>query len=1010
MPADATAFSSLAAVIFDVDGVLVASPHERAWREALRGIVDPARFTTALYQAHVAGRPRQDGARAALDSLGVADAAAQAAGYAERKQRILEELIAAREFTVFPDALRLAQALVAKGIPLAVASSSKNANEMMQLIEIGPQRTLLELFAANVCGRDFLRGKPDPEIFLAAAGELGAAPAHCLVVEDAPAGIEAARSGGMMSVGIARLGDAALLRAAGADLVVASLDDVDASALAHGQSSGEADMRSALSPTEDAGWLLVEQGYDPMRESSIELRFTVSNGFLGVRGSRAINRGPTWVSWLHTLRWASWPRTYVAGLFDTPNTEPPVPALVPAPDWLRMRVLMDGRTVLQRAGQTQEHRRILDMRRGLMLTEWRQTDQRGASVKATTLRLVSLADRAVGLQLVRLEVEQGNAELAVDARFDELSGALDEVRTGQDLAIWRTEELGKGLAMASAVALELDGAALAPRALGAFRWMWNWQSAPGQSAWFHRLVSVARGDDPSADPGEAAGRALDRARRIGWRGVLAEHEAAWRERWRLSEIAIGGDGASAQALRFAVYHLNGAANPADERVSIGARALTGDAYLGHVFWDTEIYVLPFYIATWPEAARALLMYRYHTLPGARSKARRAGWRGAMYAWELTDTGEETTPEQLVGPRGETIQVLCGTQEQHITADVAYAVWQYWQATGDDGFMLEAGAEILLETARFWASRAGLEADGQYHIREVIGPDEYHEHIDDSAYTNVMARWNIRRGLEMASLLRQRWPGRWNELVGQLGLDAAELRRWTETADAMFTGFSAETGLFEQFAGYFDLEPIDMSRYADRTVPLDVILGRERTQQSQVVKQADIVALLALLPDECDARARLANFRFYEPRCGHGSSLSRGMHALVAAHLGDIELATSYFRETAATDLAETGDGSAGGVRIAALGGLWQSAVCGFGGLSLGADAPALDPHLPVAWRTLAFHAHWRGRLFSVAIDQDADAISATLVSGEAMPLSVRQQRHDLRPGDTLRLRYRPSAQ
>jgi trehalose/maltose hydrolase-like predicted phosphorylase len=382
----------------------------------------------------------------------------------------------------------------------------------------------------------------------------------------------------------------------------------------------------------------------------------------------------------------------------------------------------------------------------------------------------------------------------------------------------------------------------------------------------------------------------------------------------------------------------------------------------------------------------------------------------MYAWESTDTGEETTPEQLVGPRGETIQVLCGTQEQHITADVAYAVWQYWQATGDDGFMLEAGAEILLETARFWASRAGLEADGQYHIREVIGPDEYHEHIDDSAYTNVMARWNIRRGLEMASLLRQRWPGRWNELVGQLGLDAAELRRWTETADAMFTGFSAETGLFEQFAGYFDLEPIDMSRYADRTVPLDVILGRERTQQSQVVKQADIVALLALLPDECDARARLANFRFYEPRCGHGSSLSRGMHALVAAHLGDIELATSYFRETAATDLAETGDGSAGGVRIAALGGLWQSAVCGFGGLSLGADAPALDPHLPVAWRTLAFHAHWRGRLFSVAIDQDADAISATLVSGEAMPLSVRQQRHDLRPGDTLRLRYRPSAQ
>ena len=162
---------------------------------------------------------------------------------------------------------------------------------------------------------------------------------------------------------------------------------------------------------------------------------------------------------------------------------------------------------------------------------------------------------------------------------------------------------------------------------------------------------------------------------------------------------------SERALRFAIYHLNGAANPADERVSIGARALTGDSYLGHVFWDTEIYVLPFYVATWPEAARALLMYRYHTLPGARAKAVRMGWRGAMYAWESTDTGEETTPERLIGPNGDLIEVLCGTQEQHISADIAYAIWQYWEATGDDLFMVDAGAEILLETARFWASRA-----------------------------------------------------------------------------------------------------------------------------------------------------------------------------------------------------------------------------------------------------------------------------------------------------------------
>src|SRR5262249_12833934 len=157
-------------------------------------------------------------------------------------------------------------------------------------------------------------------------------------------------------------------------------------------------------------------------------------------------------------------------------------------------------------------------------------------------------------------------------------------------------------------------------------------------------------------------------------------------------------------------------------------------------------------------------------------------------------------------------------------------------------------------------------------------DEYHEHIDDSAYTNVMARWNIRRGIELATWLRDRQPEHWTTLAARLWLDDRELQQWAETADSLFTGFRPDSGLFEQFAGYFDLEEIDMARYADRTVPLDVILGRERTQRTQVVKQADVVAILALLPDECDDQARQANFRFYEPRCGHGSSLSRGMHA------------------------------------------------------------------------------------------------------------------------------------
>jgi len=224
----------LTAGIFDVDGVLLASPHERAWREALQGFADPKRFTTEIYQAHVAGKPRLAGALAVLEAMGVTDAKQRVSEYAERKQKRLEELIHAGDFTAFPDALRFVQSVQAFGWPMAVASSSRNANDMLRVTRLGHDQTLLDAFRVNVCGRDLPRGKPDPAIFLLAASELGLPPATCFVVEDAPAGIEAARAGGMMALGVARLHDADLLRKAGADLVVTSLDDVDIDVLADG--------------------------------------------------------------------------------------------------------------------------------------------------------------------------------------------------------------------------------------------------------------------------------------------------------------------------------------------------------------------------------------------------------------------------------------------------------------------------------------------------------------------------------------------------------------------------------------------------------------------------------------------------------------------------------------------------------------------------------------------------------------------------------------------------------
>ena len=232
-----TPITGLTAAIFDVDGVLLASPHERAWREALTGFADAQRFTTAMYQAHVAGKPRLSGARAALQALGVHDAADLADRYAERKQTRLEALIRGGGVTVFPDALRFIQALDTRRWPMAVASSSKNANEMMKPIRLESGKSLLDVFGANVCGRDLREGKPNPEIFLLAAAELRVAPEHCFVAEDAPAGIKAARAGGITALGIARLHDAAGLHAEGADVVVTTLDEIDIDRLVEGKLS-----------------------------------------------------------------------------------------------------------------------------------------------------------------------------------------------------------------------------------------------------------------------------------------------------------------------------------------------------------------------------------------------------------------------------------------------------------------------------------------------------------------------------------------------------------------------------------------------------------------------------------------------------------------------------------------------------------------------------------------------------------------------------------------------------
>ncbi len=729
-----------------------------------------------------------------------------------------------------------------------------------------------------------------------------------------------------------------------------------------------------LSPTADPGWRLVEDGVNPAREREIESLFAVSNGYLGVRAS--IPEGTRF----------SHPSTFVAGLYVANGGLGPRLAVLP--DLSHIEVKVEEERLSIEAGRVLAHRRQLDLRQGVLWREWRQQDPSGRITRLTYLELTSLADRHVFLQSVAITAENyaGRIDLAVRLS-DTADTDVEEVVAESGALLMRVP--GKEIGIATVSEVQSFTSVLPHNETGpnGCEERWSWEATLGETIRFGRILTVFTSRDV-ANAAKAAQDHLATAAARGFRTAAAAHVDAWRRRWEEAEVRIEGDNELQRALRFATYHLVAAANPADEHVSIGARGLTGEAYRGHVFWDTEVYMLPFYVLTDPPTARALLMYRYHGLDSARRKAKQHGYEGALYAWESADTGDETTPQRAVLPDGRVVTILTGEREHHISADVAYAIWQYWRASGDSSFMLEAGAEILVETARFWASRAQLEQDGRAHIRQVIGPDEYHEMVDDNAYTNGMAIFNLERAADAIEILQREQVADWHRLCADLHLAENEPATGRALAGALVTGFNPATKLFEQFVGYFQLEELDVAAQRGSATPIDTCLGPERIRRSKAIKQGDVVALSALLWENWPATAHEANFRYYEPRTAHGSSLSPALYALVAARLGDRTLAQAYFRQAAEIDLANNMGNAAGGVHMGALGALWQAAVFGVAGLRIRENGIALDPHLLPDWIEMAFPLQWRGRLLRVGMRADPRRIEVAVERGDEMTVAV----------------------
>jgi trehalose/maltose hydrolase-like predicted phosphorylase len=721
-------------------------------------------------------------------------------------------------------------------------------------------------------------------------------------------------------------------------------------------------------PSQDPAWRFVVPGFDPFREREVETWLTVANGSTGTRGS--LEEGSA----------ASTPATFVAGVFGDGTGEPRFRQPVPAPDWLGLRLKVGDTRLSLANGEVLDHERVLDMRHGVVYRYWRQRDGAGRTVAVRTARFASLDDRAV--MAVRAE--------AVPEDFGghlEWEGLLGVSYAGGPTRETTFEALGEapgfvglsrgrdGGGHALAVTTRpADGSPIERRVQQA-RDVIGGRLEPGEPATVDRLAAIAAARTRTPSP-DVARRALARAETLGFDELLARHGAAWRARWRDADLVVAGDDEAQRALRFSIFHLISTGHPTNDRVSIGARGLGGMSYFLHVFWDTEIFVLPFFISSHPPTARTLLAYRYRNLDGARAKARLMGHRGALFPWESADRGVETTPAYGFGPDGEIVPILSGLMEHHISADVAWAVWEYWKSTADDEFMAAMGTEIMLETARFWVSRTSRDPDGRRHIRAVVGPDEYHEGVDDNAYTNVLARWNIRRAAEALAWLETADRARARALRERLGLKDRELAQWAQVADAMVDGFDSRTLVYEQFAGFHAMDEVPVARLRPRPMAADVLLGRDVTLRSKVVKQADAVMLCHVLADEIDTDVMRANYAYYEPITCHGSSLSPGIHAAVAARLGDMSTALEDFRMAAAIDLADNMGNAARGLHMAAMGGLWQAAVIGFAGIRRRGEALAVDPALPRGWRRFSVPLWFRGARLEIEVARRRRSVGA----------------------------------
>lgn len=756
------------------------------------------------------------------------------------------------------------------------------------------------------------------------------------------------------------------------------------------------------------GWQIIEKTFDPDSLVTTGSNFMIGNGYLGYRGTFAEWIASHYVACTVTDTWDTAPGSEWRELCTVPNG-------------LFAQVWVDDEMLSAFEGETSEYYRELDLRYGINRRSCVWNSQNGKRIRFKVKKFASYDNiHLIPMQLFikALDAMELKLRAGIDGRIWSLNGdhfkGYELFSEGDRLGIeTRTHEFDiqvdvvSGMKISGAEPVETTTIKEDQRILREFIFQLE---AGAQVALEQTMIVYHSNDVPN--PRQNAIDDINKAIQTGFKALYQAHQPHWDHIWEVSDIQINGDLEAQTLARFNLYQAT-IATPTHAKLPIGARGLSCQVYQGAAFWDQETFNLPMYLYTRPEVARRIIEYRYDTLPGARKKAQDLGYYGAFYAWTSGKTGEELFPDYFFTDvlTGRKIHNHFNSWQIHISPDIVYALWYYFEASGDWDFMLNYGAEIAFEVAQFLVSRVHFKMDkDRYEFIRLLGPDEYHENVDNNAYTNYLAQFSLEKAAYIFFRMVEETPQKLNALLEKIGLDCSAVNAWVDTALKLYLPQpDPETKLIEQCDDFFKLEDITPEELRTRLIDPEEYWGWPNgiAVEAQVLKQADVLQLFALLDDKFSPEVMRANYDYYEPRTEHGSSLSPSVHAMVATWADYPEEAYRYYFEAATIDLYNTskkvlsGGAFLGGIHTAAAGSVWQMIIKGFAGFKWVSGVLQFHPALPKDWDGIRFKLVVQGNWITVHLTHKELKLQASTENTAPVPYQSEEQKGVINPGQTV---------